>query len=322
MKIKIGIIGLGRIGIQHAERLYHLPQYDIVGSYDIDENQSKKAAELFDIKIFSDVDDLINSSDAIGIFTPANTHVAYTEKVIKAGKHIFIEKPFAENLSDAERLYALSREANIVVQIGHVERFNPVFQSIKDLPLEPMFIECHRLAPFDPRGTDVSVILDLMIHDIDIVLKLVKKSIKNIAANGVAVISKTPDIANARLEFDNGCVANLTASRVSMTKMRKMRIFQKSAYISLDFLNHQANKITLHDEFHQGIPLKIDETTKYVYQEQMEVEEIDAMKSEWLAFSDSILLKKPVIVSIEDALKTAEVAERILHKIQKNGYFV
>lgn len=320
MAIKIGIIGIGRIGFQHAERLYHHSDFELVGAYDTDEQRLEKAMEVFDIASYTDVDKLINLSDAIAVCTPADTHVLYARKVLMAGKHLFIEKPITESLSDAEMLYALALEANVIVQIGHIERFNPVLKSVNNIVLNPMFIECHRLAPFDTRGTDVSVVLDLMIHDIDIVLQLVKNNIKAITANGVAVISSMPDIANARIEFDNGCVANITASRISMQKMRKIRLFQRNAYLSLDLLNHETSLFHLTDEEH-GMPMNFNDHTKYIHQENLSIEEYDAIKMEWQAFADSILIGKPVAVSIESGLKTMDVAQRIIDKIKKNGYF-
>ncbi len=320
MTIKIGIIGVGRIGIQHAERLYHMREYNIVGTYDIDIHRMDKALEVFDIPSFHDADTLIEQCDAIAVCTPADTHVEYARKVLMAGKHLFIEKPFTESLTEAEMLYALAHEANVIVQIGHIERFNPVLKSVKEIILNPMFIECHRLAPYDARGTDVSVVLDLMIHDIDIVLQLVKNNIKNVSANGVAVISKVPDIANARIEFDNGCVANITASRISMQKLRKIRLFQKNAYISMDFLNHETSLVHLTEEEH-GMPIYLHDDIKYIHQENLAIEEYDAIKMEWQAFADSIIHGKSVAVSIESGLKTMDVAQRIIDKIQKNGYF-
>lgn len=320
MAIRIGIIGVGRIGIQHADRLCHMSEYELTGAYDTDIHRLDKAKEILDIQAYDDVELLIQESDAIAVCTPANTHVEYARKVLMAGKHLFIEKPITESLSEAEMLYALAREANVIVQIGHIERFNPVLKSAKDIIFNPMFIECHRLAPYDPRGTEVSVVLDLMIHDIDIVLQWVKNNIKNVSANGVAVISKVPDIANARIEFDNGCVANITASRIAMQKMRKIRVFQKNAYISLDMLNHETSLMHLTDEEH-GMPLVLNDRVKYIHQENLAIEEYDAIKTEWQAFSNSILHDSPVAVSLESGLKTMDVAQRIIDKIQKNGYF-
>jgi predicted dehydrogenase len=322
-RLKAGLIGVGRLGSVHLEHLLQSPHFDLIGCFDSNPLQAARIAEDYPVTCFDNVDDLIAASDVIDIVTPAGTHYYYAEKALRQSKHVFIEKPITEDLIEAERIVELAREANSKVQVGHIERFNPVYKAAQSLMLEPMFIEAHRLAPFDPRGTDVSVVLDLMIHDIDLVLNMVKANIKNISANGVAVISREPDIANARIEFDNGCVANLTASRVSMQKMRKLRLFQKNAYMSLDFLQREAEYITLDDEqSFPSIPLQLHDTVKYVHARQLPIENYDAIRAELDAFALAIIQQKPTAVSAEDAYMAMDVAYKIMGKIRKNGNFM
>lgn len=320
--LKTGLIGLGRLGSVHLEHLQQSPFFELTGCFDTNPAQMKRISEDYQVKCFKSAEELMDAVDVIDIVTPAKTHYYYAERAIRRSKHVFIEKPMTEDLVEAEQIVALAREANIKVQIGHIERFNPVMRAVRNLHTDPMFIEAHRLAPFDPRGTDVSVVLDLMIHDIDLVLSMVKANIKNISANGVSVISKEPDIANARIEFDNGCVANLTASRVSMQKMRKLRFFQKDAYLSLDFLKREAEYITLDDEQGQnGILLEHDGLSRYVHARQLEITETDALREELESFAKSIIHNHPTEVSAADGLKALEVAYKVMQKIQRNGHF-
>ena len=244
--LKVGVLGAGHLGKIHLKLLKELKtDYEVIGFFDSDRENAKKVNREFQVKSFKKMEDLINESDVINIVTPTLSHFECAKMAIKAHKHLFIEKPITNTTEEAEVLMKLSREAGVFVQVGHVERFNPAFIVAKDYCNQPMFIESHRLAAFNPRGTDVPVVLDLMIHDIDIILSIVKSNIQKISASGVAVVSDTPDIANARIEFDNGCVANITASRMSLKKMRKTRIFQKDAYIAIDFLEKQTEIIRL-----------------------------------------------------------------------------
>src|ERR1019366_1890611 len=243
--IKIGIVGAGHLGKIHIRLLKEIDQYNVIGFYDENPEAAELVEKEFGIKHFDSMEALLELVDAIDIITPTITHFSCAAKSIKKSKHIFIEKPVTNTIEEAKILMGLSKEANVKVQVGHVERFNPAFTAGRDYCSNPMFIETHRLAQFNPRGTDVSVVLDLMIHDIDIILSVVKSNIKRISASGVAVVSDSPDIANARIEFDNGCVANLTASRISMKNMRKSRFFQKDAYVSVDFLDKKVDVIRL-----------------------------------------------------------------------------
>lgn len=235
--LKIGIVGVGHLGKFHLNNWLEIDNVEVVGFYEPNDATAAEVIEKYKIRRFTNADAFLGLCDAIDIVTPTTYHYQWCEKAIKMGRHVFVEKPFADTMEEARELVKLAKESSIKLQVGHVERFNPAFLSLKNVTLKPMFIEVHRLAQFNPRGTEVSVILDLMIHDIDIILSIVKSDVKRISASGVAVLTETPDIANVRIEFDNGCVANLTSSRISMKKMRKMRLFQKDAYIGIDFLN-------------------------------------------------------------------------------------
>ena len=237
MALKVGVFGTGHLGKFHLNNWKEIKDVELVGFYDPSDSAAQEVSEKYQIARFLDPERLMDAAEAIDVVAPTNFHFELCETAIRKGKHVFVEKPLANTMEEGRQLVQLARESNIKMQVGHVERFNPAFLALKDLQLSPMFIEVHRLAQFNPRGTEVSVILDLMIHDIDIILSMVKSEVKNIYASGVAVMTDTPDIANVRIEFNNGCVANLTSSRISMKKMRKMRLFQKDAYIGVDFLN-------------------------------------------------------------------------------------
>ena len=245
--LKIGVLGAGHLGKIHLKCIKEITDYNLVGFYDADDATSSKVEKEFGIRRYKGLDALISSADVIDIVTPTISHFDCASKALKKAKHVFIEKPVVTTPEEAKQLMTYADEADVKVQVGHVERFNPAFLSAQPYLHQPMFIESHRLAEFNPRGTDVPVILDLMIHDIDIVLSVVKSSIRRIQASGVQVVSDTPDIANVRIEFDNGCVANLTASRISMKNMRKSRFFQRDAYIAVDFLQKTLEIIRMSD---------------------------------------------------------------------------
>ncbi|TAE13502.1 MAG: gfo/Idh/MocA family oxidoreductase, partial [Bacteroidetes bacterium] len=244
---KIGIIGVGHLGKFHVNSWLQMPDVQVVGFFDPNDANAQEVEEKFAIPRFQNLADLIAKVDAVDIVAPTNHHFPLCKAAILQGKHVFVEKPLANTMQEAKEILQMVKEAGVKMQVGHVERFNPAFQAIKHHKLQPMFIEVHRLAQFNPRGTEVSVILDLMIHDIDIILSIVKSDIKQVSASGVAVMTDTPDIANVRIEFHNGCVANLTSSRISMKKMRKIRLFQKDAYIGIDFLEKKAEIIKMKD---------------------------------------------------------------------------
>ncbi len=322
--IKIGLIGVGRLGAQHLERLLASDYFKVVGCYDVEPGKLDRISEDYTIKCFHDVDELISKCDAVDIATPAGSHYYYAEKAIRYGKHVFVDKPISNNLQEAKKLMELIREAGIKFQVGHIERFNPAFLALQQQDLNPLLIEAHRLSHFDPKHTDISVVLDIMIHDIDIALTIVKANIKNISASGVSVLSDQIDIANARIEFDNGCVANLTASRASVQKMRKMLFFQKDRHIALDFLHREAEMLKLSETAgHNSVPMRMHERTKYLNSETMVLEEYDALKEELNSFAECLIFNTEPRVSSLDAFKSLEVAHEILHKISKmNGQHV
>lgn len=291
--LKAGVLGAGHLGKIHLRLLNESEKYQLVGFYDTDAATSKLVADEFGYKNFSTMEELIAASDMIVVATPTSTHFECAKKVIESGKHIFIEKPIAQSVEEAEKIRELVRIHKVRGQVGQVERYNPAFVAIQDKINNPMFIETHRLAEFNPRGTDVSVVLDLMIHDIDIILSVVKSKVKSVRSSGVSVLSDTPDIANARIEFENGCVANLTSSRISLKNMRKARFFQRDAYISVDFLEKKSELVRMKDapenpdEFAM-ILTNAEGVKKQIYFENPKVVANNAIKDELESFADAI----------------------------------
>jgi len=326
--IKIGVLGAGHLGKIHIRLLKEIDKFQLVGFYDANPESAKLVENEFGIKSFATIDELLNEVDAVDIVTPTITHYECASKAIKKSKHIFVEKPVTNTIEEAKSLMGLAKEANVKVQVGHVERFNPAFIAGQSFCSNPMFIETHRLAQFNPRGTDVSVVLDLMIHDIDIILSVVKSNIKRISASGVAVVSESPDISNARIEFDNGCVANLTASRISLKNMRKSRFFQKDAYISIDFLDKKVDVIRLKNVEGETDPLAVtidlgkDKGSKQIYFENPTILPTNAIKMELEAFADSIISNTTPLVSIDDGYKALDVAYKIIDKMKVTSTFV
>jgi predicted dehydrogenase len=319
--LKIGVFGTGHLGKFHLNNWREIPGVQLVGFYDPDDAIAKDVAEKYQLKRFRDIDELIAASDAIDVVTPTQYHFDICEKAIKKGKHVFVEKPMAHTMEEAKSLVKLVQESKVKFQVGHVERFNPAFLAARQLDLHPMFIEVHRLAQFNPRGTEVSVILDLMIHDIDVILSLVKSEVKNISASGVAVMTDTPDIANVRIEFNNGCVANLTSSRISMKKMRKIRLFQKDAYIGIDFLDKKTEVIKLKEDSDQHVfafDIETPKGTKTIAVASPVVPEINAIKKELEEFVACINNNTQSIVNEIDGYRAMEVAHQILQKINQN----
>ena len=294
---------------------------EIAGFYDPDDRIAEEVIQQYNIKRFADEAALIEAADLIDIVAPTNYHFQICQQAIRQGRHVFVEKPLANTVEEAQQLVKLVKESGVKLQVGHVERFNPAFLALKDVFLNPMFIEVHRLAQFNPRGTEVSVILDLMIHDIDIILSIVKSDVRAISASGVAVLTTTPDIANVRIEFDNGCVANLTSSRISMKKMRKMRLFQKDAYIGVDFLNKKTEIIKLqHKDEPNVFAFDIDthEGKRRIAISNPQVPEVNAIKKELEAFVAAIRNNTRTVVNEIDGLRAMEVAHLILQKINQN----
>ena len=321
--IKIGVIGAGHLGKIHIRLLKEIKEFDLIGFYDTNLENSKKIITKFGISSFSSAEELIDSSDAIDVVTPTKYHFEYVKMALEKGKHLFVEKPITSTIDEAQELVKLAEEKEVKVQVGHVERFNPAFTAIQKDCNNPMFIETHRLTEFNPRGTDVPVVHDLMIHDIDIVLSIVKSEVKSIHASGVSIISGTPDIANARIEFENGCVANLTASRISLKSMRKTRIFQKDAYISIDFLEKKAELIRMKDAEITDDPfaLIIDpgkgKTKKQIEFESPKTTDNNAIKDELTSFYHAIANNTNTVVTIEDAYKALYIAQQISEQVEK-----
>lgn len=321
--LKIGVVGAGHLGKIHIRLLLELvAEFELIGFFDPNDEIASEVIEKFGVKRFETIEGLMAEVDCVDIVTPTFAHFEMASFALKNSKHVFIEKPITETTEEAKTLMLLAREANVKVQVGHVERFNPAFQAALPYFNKPLFIETHRLAQFNPRGTDVPVVLDLMIHDLDIILSVVKSGIKRVSASGVAVVSDTHDITNARIEFDNGCVANLTASRISMKNMRKSRFFQKDAYISVDFLTKELEVVRMEDV--EGDPNPLDvvfdlgpgKPTKKIYFDKPELAEINAIKEELRTFHEAILKDETPIVSIEDGYNALDIAQRILDKLK------
>ncbi len=321
--LKVGVFGTGHLGKFHLNNWKQIRDAEIVGFYDPNNQIAAEVTEKYQIKRFQDPGELLDHCDAADIIAPTPAHFSLCEMAIRKGKHVFVEKPLANDMEEARTLLKLVKESNVKLQVGHVERFNPAFLALEGIPLHPMFIEVHRLAEFNPRGTEVSVILDLMIHDIDIILHIVNSEVKNIYSSGVAVMTDTPDIANVRIEFNNGCVANLTSSRISMKKMRKMRIFQKDAYIGIDFLNKKSEIISLNHSENptDGFSFDIETMngTKSILVRNPEVPNINAIRMELEKFTESVLQNKPTLVSELDGYRAMDVAHQILQKIKYNS---
>jgi len=303
-----------------------IEEYQLIGFYDPDLENAKLASEEFGLKSFESVKALIEAVDVVDIVTPTVSHFECASEAIRKSKHVFIEKPIVTTPDEALELIELAAEADVKVQVGHVERFNPAFSAVKDFVDKPMFIESHRLAQFNPRGTDVPVVLDLMIHDIDIVLSVVKSNIRKVHASGVKVVSDTPDIANARLEFDNGAVANLTASRISLKNMRKTRIFQKDAYITVDFLDKVSEVVRMdeideipEDPFAMILDLGEEKKKRRIYFEKPEIHPVNAIKEELDSFKNSILNNTTPLVNIEDGYQALRVAQMVMDKIKSSS---
>ena len=328
--LKLALLGVGHLGKIHLKCLQAIPTIAVTGFYDPDDTAAEKVLATYPIRRFASIAEALVASEAIDIVTPTSSHFELAAQAIKAGKHVFIEKPLTHSLEEAATLVKWSQEYQVKVQVGHVERFNPAFLAIQKIPLQPLFIEAHRLAIFNPRGTDVSVVLDLMIHDLDLVLKMVQSPLKMLSASGVAVVSKQLDISNVRLEFENGCVANLTASRISMKQMRKIRLFQKDAYLSLDLLEKNAQVIQLWNE--QAIDkdnpkpmltLDTEEGKKYISVESPPVADTNAIQMELETFAACILHDTPPLVTIEEGYNCLALAHQIIEEIeQRNAVLV
>lgn len=318
-RLKIGVFGAGHLGRIHIRLILELTDlYEFIGFYDPSDESAEKAITEFKVSRWDDMQALIDACDCVDVVAPTLYHFDIASRAIRSSKHAFIEKPLAETTEQAKSLLDLSREAGVIVQVGHVERFNPAFRAAEPLIIKPMFFEIHRLAQYNPRGTDVSVILDLMIHDLDIVLSCVNSTIRRISASGVSVVSKTPDITSVRIEFDNGCVANLTASRMSLNNMRKARIFQKTGYLTIDYLNQSVDQIMITPKDQEAPSMFSFELNDEVNLSALkpEITKSNAIQEELRSFYHSIVHNKPVVVSIDDAYRALDVAYQIIDKLK------
>lgn len=316
--LKVGIFGVGHLGKFHLNNWKQIPDVEVIGFFDPNNDNAKAVEAEYGLKRYMDEEALIKTVDIIDVVTPTHLHFPVCEMAIKMGKHVFVEKPMANTIEEGKAIMEMVKEAGVKLQVGHVERFNPAFTALKGITLNPSFIEVHRLAQFNPRGTEVSVILDLMIHDIDIILSIVKSGVKQISASGVAVLTDTPDIANVRIEFNNGCVANLTSSRISMKKMRKIRLFQKDAYIGIDFLEKNTEIIKLKkpdEEDAFSFDIETHQGTKTISIANPVVENGNAILAELTSFVKAIQNDEPTVVSEIDGFLAMEVAHQILDKI-------
>ncbi|MBI9035932.1 MAG: Gfo/Idh/MocA family oxidoreductase [Bacteroidales bacterium] len=322
--LKIGVIGAGHLGKIHIKCIQNISDFDLIGFYDPNKENADKVESDFGIKQYDSIDALIEDVDVVDIVSPTISHFDNAAKALRKFKHVFIEKPIVATPEESRKLSAIAQEAQVKVQVGHVERFNPAFVAAEPFIENPMFIEAHRLAQFNPRGTDVPVVLDLMIHDIDIILSVVKSNIRRISASGVSIVSDSPDIANARIEFDNGCVANLTASRISLKNMRKARFFQQSAYVSVDFLNKESEILNINHHAHgtelnplsMTLDLGEEKGVKEILFNRPEIKQNNAIQTELQTFAQSILNNSTPIVTIDDGHQALEVAYQILEKIK------
>jgi predicted dehydrogenase len=321
--LKIGVFGAGHLGKIHLRLLKELnDEFELVGFFDPNDAAAEQIVNEFGIERYLQATDLIELVDCVDVVTPTLAHFEIASQALRKSKHVFIEKPVTETIEEARALMELAREANVKVQVGHVERFNPAFQAAIPYFKKTMFIETHRLAQFNPRGTDVPVVLDLMIHDLDIILTVVNSGVKRVSASGVAVVSDTHDITNARIEFDNGCVANLTASRISMKNMRKSRFFQKDAYISVDFLKKELEVVRMEDVDGEPNPLDIvfdlgeGKPVKKIFFDKPEINEVNAIKEELRTFHEAIIHDKIPVVPLEDGFRALDVAQKIMEKLK------
>ncbi|MDD3558532.1 MAG: Gfo/Idh/MocA family oxidoreductase [Melioribacteraceae bacterium] len=323
--VRIGVIGVGHLGNLHTKLFNTITNCILGGVYDSDVEKAEKVAGEHGTKFFTSLDDLLDDVDAVSVVATTSAHYDLVKKSLEAGKHVFVEKPITSKIDEAEKLVEIAAKKKLILQVGHIERFNPALLSLEKYNLDPKFIQTDRLAQFNPRGTDVAVVLDLMIHDIDIILSLIKSPVQNISASGVAVVSNNIDIANARLEFENGAVANVTASRISQKKMRKMRMFQRDTYISLDFITGSSEVYRLvkpeqltGSNFISFGEMGVGDKKKMVVYEQPELKEVNALQYELQLFVDSCFHGKPPVVSGTDGLRALRIAEKIIGKINES----
>jgi predicted dehydrogenase len=327
-KLRIGLFGVGHLGRIHLKCILLSDQYELVGVFDPDNEAITKAQEQNDFQRYTNADELIKEVDVVDIVVPTIYHFEIAKKALSEGKHVFIEKPVTKTSKEAKELKELAESKSLKIQVGHVERFNPAFLALRDLEFSPAFIEGHRLAHFNPRGTDVSVVYDLMIHDLDIVLSLISSDVDQVQANGVSIVSEQADICNARIQFKNGAVANLTASRISLKNMRKLRLFQRNAYISMDFLKKSSEIIQLKEsdelnaaEKDKYMKLELPDKDKYISVQMPEIQPVNAILMELESLAEAIHQNTDPLVNIEDGLKALELAEKISESLESSQVF-
>lgn len=330
-RVKIGVIGVGHLGRFHAQQLKAVEQAEFVGIYDVDKERANAVGEEFGVPVFDDPAELLTRAEAVSIVTPTTYHHQFGQQALQAGCHVFIEKPMTVTLAEADELNALGRQKNLKIQIGHIERFNPAILGLESLTINPLFIEAHRMANFNPRGTDVAVVMDLMIHDIDLILSFVKSPVKEVFASGTSIISPTEDMANCRLLFENGCVANVTASRISAQNMRKMRFFQPNAYISVDFLQGMSEVYYIpQDNFRpkeDNLAFSLGEIErgserKEIRYTRVDKTDVNPLRHELALFCKAILTDQPPAVTGEDGRRALAVAQKILQSIEAHTQLV
>ena len=329
--VQIGVVGVGHLGRWHVQQLNLIPEAKICGIFDSDKKRSVEIAKEYNTKAYSTFKNLLNDIEALSIVTPTTTHYSYALQALKAGKHIFIEKPITETIEQGEKLVALAQKENLKIQVGHIERFNPAILALNEFKLNPLFVESHRMSNFNPRGTDVAVVLDLMIHDIDLILSFIDSPVKSIDASGVSIVSQKEDIANCRLNFENGAVANVTASRISTRKMRKMRFFQPNAYISVDFLEGQSEIYELINSSSKESKPKLSfsfgkvgkgKNAKEIHYKRFDKKDINPLNHELKLFLLSIMNDETPAVTGQQGLRALKVAKAILQNIEEHSKLV
>ena len=321
-QVNIGVIGVGHLGVHHASHLAKIKNANLVGVFDTNLERAEEISKKINTAIFQSVDNLLENVEAVSIVTPTPTHRDVAEKCIKKGKHVFIEKPITTSVKDAEHLIELSKKHNVIIQVGHIERFNPALLALSNLEIDPKYIEVHRMAPFMSRGTDVPVVLDLMIHDIDLILSFISSPVKEIYANGVSIMTNSVDIANARIKFENGSIANITSSRVAKDRVRKIKIFQQDLYVTIDFLAgisevYKAMGASQSDpDAIMSAPLvEKDGKHRQIFYEKPKVKKTDALKAELKNYLNAVLGKEKPMVDGFAGKQALDVAIKIHDKI-------
>ena len=319
-KVKVGVVGVGHLGRFHTLNYAQIQGAELVGVTDIDQEKARRVASEGQCEAFDNIKSLLKRVDAVSIVVPTDHHFDIGKRALERGKHCLIEKPITKSVNEADALIQLARNKGVTLQVGHVERFNPAMRVLEGMEIKPRFIESHRLAPFNPRGTEVAVVLDLMIHDIDVILSLVDSPVKSVDASGVAVVSNSIDIANARICFENGCVANLTASRISQKKMRKMRLFQKDTYITVDFLERTSEIFQLTEGEGEADnilgEIGVGERRRRIVYQHPEVPEEGGLLTELDTFIRTVKGGNPPAVSGEEGKAALVVAFLVLQEME------